>query len=178
MFKPHLGTCLICQKESLLVVKKGWCKKCNHQEKVKKKGRKIAYSIKRRENMKSGKALKKELDKVFSEYIRRREANPEGVTRCFTCGKIGTWESMDCGHYESRAHLSTRWDEENCHVQCKGCNIFKSGNYPAYAVKLQEMYGDGILKKLYVKARVDYKPSRVIYEQLINYYKTLCLSLK
>jgi len=35
----------------------------------------------------SRKTLVDKADKVFSEYIRRRYADDNGVTECFTCGK-------------------------------------------------------------------------------------------
>jgi len=70
--------------------------------------------------------LKKELDKWFSLYIRLRDANEYGYTQCFTCGKVGHYKTggMQNGHFQSRKHLSTRFDEDNCQVQCIKCNMF------------------------------------------------------
>ena len=82
----------------------------------------------------------KELDRVFSIYIRRKENNV-----CFTCGST---KNSQCGHYVSRKYLSLRWDELNCHCQCSSCNIFKNGNMDEYARKLELKYGFGILQKL------------------------------
>ena len=82
----------------------------------------------------------KELDRVFSIYIRRKENNV-----CFTCGST---KNSQCGHYVSRKYLSLRWDELNCHCQCSSCNIFKKGNMDEYARKLELKYGFGILQKL------------------------------
>ena len=57
--------------------------------------------------------LKKELDKWFSLYIRLREANEFGMVQCFTCGIVrGYKDGMQNGHFQSRKHLSTRFDEE------------------------------------------------------------------
>ena len=36
--------------------------------------------------------LKKELDKIFSLYIRLRDATPEGLVKCFTCDKISHYK--------------------------------------------------------------------------------------
>ena len=36
--------------------------------------------------------LKKKLDKVFSEYIRRRNADHLGFITCFTCGVKRHWK--------------------------------------------------------------------------------------
>ena len=71
--------------------------------------------------------LKTKLDKLFSEYIRRRYANHDGTVSCFTCGIVKHWKEQQAGHFQSRRHHSTRWDEKNVQVQCKSCNIFKSG---------------------------------------------------
>jgi len=50
---------------------------------------------------------KKEADKVFSRYIRRKYADKNGNVSCITCGVTKHWKEMDCGHYISRNHLST-----------------------------------------------------------------------
>ena len=74
--------------------------------------------------MKTISKLKKELDKWFSLYIRLRDATDEGLVQCFTCGKVSHYKSgMQNGHFQSRKHLSTRWSETNCQVQCVGCNM-------------------------------------------------------
>ena len=73
--------------------------------------------------------LKKELDKWFSLYIRLRDSNEYGIVQCFTCGKIGHYKKggMQCGHFQSRRHHATRWNEQNCQVQCVKCNMFEQG---------------------------------------------------
>ena len=38
--------------------------------------------------------LKGKLDRLFSEYIRRRDADA-GYCRCVTCGKLQHWREMD-----------------------------------------------------------------------------------
>ena len=87
--------------------------------------------------------LKRKLDKLFSLYIRKKYADYRGFVRCFTCGKvekIGGVDSIQCGHYISRAFNSLRYSEKNCHPQCRACNIFKHGNMDEYALKLIEKY--------------------------------------
>lgn len=37
MFKPNFGTCVSCRKQSLIVVKKGYCQRCNKELKDSKK---------------------------------------------------------------------------------------------------------------------------------------------
>jgi 5-methylcytosine-specific restriction endonuclease McrA len=111
-------------------------------------------------------------DKVFSEYIRRRD---NGI--CFTCGLKKHWKQMQNGHYVSRAHRSLRWDEINCHCQCVGCNVFRNGNMTSYAVRLEKKYGIGILQKLEAKRHTIRKWS--VHEMLaqIELYKAKINSL-
>ena len=122
--------------------------------------------------------LKKELDKWFSLYIRLREATLEGLCQCFTCGKVGHYKKLQCGHFQSRKHHSTRWNEQNCQVQCVGCNMFKQGEQWKFGLKLNGKYGKGTSRELEELARTTVKLSRIDYEDNIRYYKTLVENLK
>ena len=91
--------------------------------------------------MKTISKLKKELDKWFSLYIRLRDATDEGMVQCFTCGVVKYYKSgMQCGHFQSRRHLPTRFDEENCAPQCVSCNMFKQGEQYKFALNLDAKY--------------------------------------
>ena len=69
--------------------------------------------------------LVKKLDAVFSQYIRLKDADEFGNATCFTCGKVDHWKKLQNGHFQSRKHYATRWDEMNCQVQCvSGCNMY------------------------------------------------------
>lgn len=93
----------------------------------------------------------KKLDIIFSKYIRLRYAT-NGIVTCVTCGKVDDYKRMQCGHYVSRGKFGTRWDEQNCHVQCVGCNVMKNGNYTEYARFMIRTYGVDILDKLAYKS--------------------------
>lgn len=118
-------------------------------------------------------SLEKELDRVFSIFIRMREANDNGIAHCFTCGKADHWTAMDNGHYISRVHRSTRWNELNCHIQCKRCNIFLKGNYPAYSLALTRKYGANVLEELSVLKNTTSKFSTPELEGMIAYYRDI-----
>ncbi len=92
--------------------------------------------------------LKKKLDALVSEFVRRRGADDQGMSKCVSCGRVEAWSALQNGHYVSRSHLNTRWDLRNCHVQCVACNVFKNGNYPAYTLYLLDCYGEKWLQKL------------------------------
>ena len=93
-------------------------------------------------------ALKKKLDAVFSQYIRRKNAPRDGYAVCVTCHRVAMWKELQCGHYEPRQHLATRWNELNCHVQCYACNIARKGNYPRFADFLDRKYGPELRAQL------------------------------
>lgn len=76
--------------------------------------------------------LVKKLDKVFSAYIRLRDAMPNGCFRCISCGKIKRFDQGDCGHYHSRIHMNTRWEPDNCHMECRSCNRVSSDHLIGY----------------------------------------------
>ena len=124
--------------------------------------------------------LKKELDKYFSLYIRLREATDTGLCQCFTCGKVAHYKTggMQCGHFQSRKHLSTRWNEQNCQVQCVGCNMFKQGEQWKFGVQLDVKYGGGTSEELQFLAKQTHKKARWEYEDGISYYKNFVDNLK
>ena len=124
--------------------------------------------------------LKKELDKWFSLYIRLREANEYGMCQCITCGKVGHYkkDGMQNGHFQSRKHLSTRFDEENCQVQCVKCNVYAWGEQYKFSLALDGKYGEGKAEELQYLARTTLKISRVEYEEKISYYKDLVNKIK
>ena len=122
--------------------------------------------------------LKKELDKFFSLYIRLREATDEGVCQCFTCGKINHYKKMQCGHFQSRRHLSTRWHEWNCQVQCVKCNMYEQGEQWKFGISLNAKYGEGTSNELGFLAQQNGKKLAWELEEDIVYYKTIVKNLK
>ena len=129
--------------------------------------------------MKSISKLKKELDKWFSLYIRLRSSE-NGLVQCFTCGCVKHYKTggMQCGHFQSRGFLATRFDEENCQPQCVGCNMFKQGEQYKFALALNAKYGEGKAEELEILAKSVVKFSRIDYEDKISYYGTLVEKLK
>ena len=123
--------------------------------------------------------LKKELDKWFSLFIRLRSANEYGMVQCFTCGIVrGYKDGMQNGHFQSRKHIATRFDEENCQVQCIACNMFRQGEQFKFGMNLDAKYGEGKAEELEYLSRTIHKVSRVEYEEQISYYKKLVENLK
>lgn len=128
--------------------------------------------------MKSISKLKKELDKWFSLYIRLRYATAEGIAQCFTCGKIDHYKKLQCGHFQSRRHHATRWNEWNCQVQCVKCNMFEQGEQYRFGIYLEGKYGEGTSRELIVLSQTTIKKTRIEYEEDISYYKAIVKNLK
>lgn len=123
--------------------------------------------------------LKKELDKWFSLFIRLRDADSNGNVVCFTCGVIKHYKSgMQCGHFQSRRHLATRFDELNCQPQCVKCNMFEQGEQFKFHIKLNAKYGEGTSLDLQKKAMRTVKFTREDYNEKISYYKSSVKNLK
>lgn len=111
------------------------------------------------------------LDTVFSKYIRLRDAMPSGMFRCISCGKIKPLDQADCGHFHSRIHMSTRFDEDNCNAECRYCNRFSADHIIGYRENLIKKIGGQRFTLLELKAHQSRKWSHFELEQLIKYYR-------
>lgn len=118
------------------------------------------------------KKLIDKLDKIFSLYVRQRNAVNE-IAECFTCGKQDHYKKLQNGHFQSRKHYATRWDEVNCQVQCAGCNVFRYGEQYKFAVNLDAKFGIGTAESLQQKANTTIKLDNYDLEMLINKYQSL-----
>ena len=118
------------------------------------------------------------LDKIFSMFIRLRDADEYGYCECCSCGKRVYWREIHAGHWIIRKYLSTRWDELNVHAQCCGCNTFGEGNSAGYAKFMLKKYGSEVMDDLLEKKQ-DHVVWRVDdYKELIEVYKAKVKALK
>lgn len=120
----------------------------------------------------SRKTLVKKLDAVFSEYIRRRYAKND-IAECVTCGKKDHWKKLQAGHFMSRKHYSTRWDERNVEVQCNACNVFRYGEQYKFSIYLGKELSD----ELYLKSHQTVKFSNIDLQDMIDVYKEKLINL-
>ena len=112
----------------------------------------------------------KKLDAVFSEYIRRRYARND-IATCVTCEKQDHWKKLQAGHFQSRKHYATRWDETNVQVQCSGCNVFRWGEQYKFSKWLDANKGEGTSEGLAEKANQIVKFTTKELEEMIEEYK-------
>ena len=85
---------------------------------------------------------------------------------------------MQCGHFQSRRFLATRFDEENCAPQCVACNMFKQGEQYKFSLNLDAKYGEGTSERKQQDALQMVRFARWYYEDKIGYYKEAVKNLK
>ncbi len=103
---------------------------------------------KNKQKTKTRSQLVKELDAIFSRYIRLRDADKTGICTCVTCGAKIHWKNIQNGHFITRGNYKYRRSVVNCWSQCMPCNIYKSGNYIAYTLFMIWKYGQGIVEEM------------------------------
>lgn len=121
------------------------------------------------------KSLVIKLDTVFSQYIRRKDAIDE-IATCVTCGKKDHWKKLQNGHFMSRRHYSTRWDENNVGVQCYSCNITNQGMQYAFSKYLTK-FDNNLPDNLLIKSKQIVKFADVDLVEMIDKYTSLLGSL-
>jgi len=119
--------------------------------------------------------LKKKADLYFSKYIRYRDATKKGgvyYAPCITCDKQLPIKQMHAGHFQSRRHNSTRYDDENVNAQCAACNTYNQGEQYRYAKALDLKFGDGTADKLVALAQEYHKLTIEELEGIIDESKS------
>ena len=113
--------------------------------------------------------LVKKLANIFSQYIRLGNSK-NGNCTCVTCGKVGDWKNggMQAGHFMSRKHYSTRWDERNVKPQCVGCNMFKAGEQYKFSLYLGGKLSEELLEE---SRKIRKFTSDELEEMVIHYTK-------
>ncbi len=126
--------------------------------------------VKEKSKYPSTRSLKAKLWTLVSIYIRSKDADDKGYTRCFTCGAWKPWKELDCGHFK---HNRLDYDERNLKPQCTKCNKWERGKLDVYGIKLVEKHGLAWVQKLEHDARKEthYTPAELTL--LIKHYQKL-----
>ena len=126
---------------------------------------------------KSTKYYKSRADRLFSLWIRQRDADGNGYCRCCTCRKLKNWRYLDCGHFMGRQHNGTRYNEKNCNAQCKECNNknWNQGEQFLHGMYIDNRYGLGTAEKLSILSKVECKRGwfdlKIIGDELLEKLK-------
>ena len=158
-------------------MKRGTFKKLTYSEKLAKiaskprvtglkRSKGAKQPVKRKE--KSLAKYKKELDAVFSKFIRQRDQG-----QCFTCPNKNDPKKMQCGHFVPRQYLAVRYDERNCNCQCYACNMLYGGQGATYAIRLKQKYGQETVEWLEAQRWVTTKLDIPWYQEQIKKYTSM-----
>jgi hypothetical protein len=113
--------------------------------------------------------LKAKLQLIFNQYIRLRDKDKP----CISCGQF---KDLQAGHFYSvRMYDGLRFNEDNCHGECAGCNAFDDMHLLKYWQNIQERIGTDRYLSLCDKAQnykeFGYKWSRSELLEKIEFYK-------
>ena len=113
--------------------------------------------------------LKADLQTVFNSYIRERDKDQP----CISCNQ---YKPLQAGHFFAvKGYDGLRFDEDNVHGECSGCNCFDHSHLIFFAERLRERIGIDNLVKLHNRAASykmhGYKWSRSELIEKIEYYK-------
>lgn len=132
----------------------------------------------KRYDSKTVQQLLKIAQKWFNTYIRERDKK-DGYFVCISCHMPKGLDQIQAGHFLSMGHHSkTRFDEDNCHSQCKKCNLFLSGNQIGYRIGLVNKIGLERVIALEEKSHQIVKWDRYTLIDLIETYKNKVKDLK
>jgi hypothetical protein len=122
--------------------------------------------------------LKKDLEKVFNEYIRLRDRHGN-VFKCISCGKWKPVKNMHAGHFHAAGHNeAVRWDERNVNGQCDHCNTFLHANLLGYREGMARKYGERVIDLLEIKRHNKSKMGKFEISVLIQEYKRKVKEIK
>jgi len=106
---------------------------------------------------------KKRLVKKLDQAIRAVVLSEEKVCCC-----CGTTERLQLGHLFTRSKHSVRWDRDNCHAQCAGCNLRHEYDPHPYTVWYIQTFGLAAYTSLYHRAETPRKWKLHELQELLN----------
>ena len=118
-------------------------------------------------------ALKKDLDAIFSKYVRWYYADENGVVECYTCDSQKLVKEIQNGHFQSRTNTSTRWHLNNCRPQGVACNMFRQGEQLKFYRRLVADIGEQNVEEVIILSKSSVKYSKQDLKDLIKHYKQL-----
>jgi hypothetical protein len=111
--------------------------------------------------------LKRKLDKIFSHWVLKRDANENRMGKCITCGK---YAHLEAGHFIPRQHTSLRYEPMNVHGQCSYCNRWLHGAQADYYLAVVKMYGEEKVQLMMHKRYGTAHLTTTAYQELIDWY--------
>lgn len=115
--------------------------------------------------------LIKELDEVFSLFVRARDCDSLGLITCFVSGARVPWKQADAAHYMSRKHMATRFEEYNVHACSIDSNRFDPDHDVKYHTKMVLKYGRELPLQLDNMSKSMVKFTAAELQEKIEFYK-------
>lgn len=160
--------CKICKKLNSYPLNSCCSSKC---DRIYQKDKNKAKKAKR---MESTSVLTKKADEICSKYIRTRDCllstGSKESGECVTCKKVYPFGKLQCGHFMSRSHRATRWEEKNMDVQCYGCNIGDKWRQYEHWLYINERYWEWTAESIYRASQSLQKVSPDFLHEIINIY--------
>ena len=98
--------------------------------------------------------LKKKLQRIINKKVRERDKDLGCI--CYGCEN----PVQVAAHFiPKRGYDYFRYDMDNIHGCCVGCNTYKEGNTVAFRIGLVERYGEEYVKNI-EKKLIDYFPEK------------------
>lgn len=85
---------------------------------------KVKEQTKRKNARETKSMLTKKLDRIFSEYIRRKYSDENWMITCISCEKKSHRKEANNCHWINRWNKQYRFDEDNCRPGCTSCNLY------------------------------------------------------
>lgn len=98
-----------------------------------------------RSEKKSLSTLIKELDGLFSEWLRRSNADENGKCECFVCGYKARWQEMQAAHFIDRMYMNCRFDVANVYVCCEQCNCYDPDHKDKLKAAIIAKHGEDVV---------------------------------
>ena len=117
-------------------------------------------------------------DRWFSRWIRisdkKNQVNGQDIyCQCFTTGKYYHILEIQCGHFITRGHYSTRWDISNARPQGVYANRYKSGMPLEFETNLKAAEGGKMVESLKTKGNIPIKYNVVEIREIAKHYRLL-----
>jgi len=125
------------------------------------------------ESIKSHSKWLNDLQKVFNQFIRLRDADKP----CISCGttKASVWHAS---HYYPTTKSGLRFNEDNVWKSCQKCNVFLHGNLEEYRINLIKKIGINRVQWLDDHRNDSLNLTIPDIKELIDYYKLKVKRLK
>ncbi|PIT24090.1 hypothetical protein BGI36_01290 [Snodgrassella communis] len=146
-FEKQRSLQIVCSPACAISLNKRKREAANKKAQAEAKRRERAVIKARRHALETKPQLTKRAQAAFNAFIRLRDKHQS----CISCGNPlpDTPNGYDAGHYRSVGSApNLRFNENNCHGQCKRCNNYLSGNHVNYRLRLAERIGLEAVEKL------------------------------